>query len=219
MIWQILKCLIDHFVAIVNEGGQVMVVRKLASSLVAVFRHTSSSWKRALLQVAASLANGGYVSEQEALTVDFLNGVLPHLDTQKAAALTFFSVALAEDALRLETEPQELVGSVIQRVVDNIKDAFLLVQCILQRIPYLDAGDDGTSLESILGNEAMHSWRVSRYCPRKLIFLKNAILTLLFFLYVAWCIRKPPPLLRQAHPESPCVMWSGHFGDLTNTQL
>lgn len=160
MTWQILERLINHFITIVNEGEQAMVVRKLASSLVAVFRNAASSWKRALWQLAASLANGGYVSESNSQTVDFLNGVLPALNTQKAIALVFFSVALAEEALRLEAEPQDLVGSVIQRVVENIGDAFLLVRYIIRQIAYHASEAGSESMESTLGNEAMSSWKV-----------------------------------------------------------
>ncbi|KAJ5758926.1 hypothetical protein N7520_006082 [Penicillium odoratum] len=159
MTWQILERLINHFITIVNEGEQAMVVRKLASSLVAVFRNAASSWGRALWQLAASLAHGGYVSESDSQTVDFLNGVLPVLNTQKATALLFFSVALAEEALRLETEPQDLVGSAIQRVVANIGDAFLLVQYIIRQIAYHVSEASSGSMESTLGNEAMGSWK------------------------------------------------------------
>ncbi|KAJ5708602.1 hypothetical protein N7488_008403 [Penicillium malachiteum] len=157
--WQILERLINHFVTIVNEGEQTMVVRKLASSLVAIFRHTASSWKQALWQLAASLAHGGFVSESESQTVDFLNGVLPTLSTSKATALVFFSIALAEEASRLEAEPQDLVGSVIQRVVENIGDAFLLVQYILRQIAYHAAEAGSESMEATLSHEAMGSWK------------------------------------------------------------
>jgi hypothetical protein len=160
MTWQILERLINHFITIVNEGEQAMVVRKLASSLVAVFRNSASSWKRALWQLAASLAHGGYISESDSQTVDFLTGVLPVLNTQKAIALVFFSVALAEEALRLEAEPQDLVGSVIQRVVENIADAFLLAQYIIRQIACHVSEASSESMESALGNEAMGSWKV-----------------------------------------------------------
>ncbi|KAJ5784668.1 Armadillo-like helical [Penicillium pulvis] len=159
MTWQILERLVNHFITIVNEGEQAMVVRKLASSLVAVFRNSASSWKRAIWQLAASLAHGGYVAESDSQTVDFVNGVLPVLNTQKAIALVFFSVALAEEALRLEAEPQDLVGSVIERVVENIGDAFLLVQYIIRQIAYHASEAGSESMESTLGNEAMGSWK------------------------------------------------------------
>lgn len=137
-----------------------MVIRKLASSLVAIFRHKASSWKRALWQLAASLAHGGYVSESDSQTVDFLTGVLPALNTQKATALVFFSVALAEEGLRLETEPQDIVSPIIQRLVENIGDAFLLVQYIIQQITIHASEASSESLEATLSNEVMGSWKV-----------------------------------------------------------
>ncbi|KAJ5573886.1 uncharacterized protein N7459_008313 [Penicillium hispanicum] len=159
MTWEILQCLINHFIIIVNEGEQAMVVRKLASSLVAVFRNSASSWKRALWQLAASLAHGEYVPERESQTVEFLSGVLPTLTTRKATALVFFSVALAEEALRLEFEPQELVGQAIQRARANTQDAFLLVKYIMEQVSHraVEHGEDPSQITLV--NEAMSSWK------------------------------------------------------------
>ncbi|KAJ6160629.1 hypothetical protein N7470_004025 [Penicillium chermesinum] len=159
MAGQILERLLNHFISLVTEGESAMVIRKLASSLVAVFRNSSSSWKRALWQVAASLAHGSFVTEQQSQTVDFLGGVLPALTTHKATALTFFSIALAEEAARLETEPQDLVASVIQRVKENINDAFLLVRYTLQQIAQHPTGSEKHTPGQILGNEAISSWK------------------------------------------------------------
>lgn len=163
MTWEILQCLVHHLIALVNEGEQAMVIRKLASSLVAVFRNSASSWKRALWQLAASLAHGAYVSEQESQTVDFGSGLLPALTTQKAAALVFFSVALSEEALRLEFEPQELVGPAIQRATANIQDALLLVKYILHQISYNSVGSGEDPIQTTLLNETMGSWKVSGF--------------------------------------------------------
>lgn len=137
-----------------------MVTRKLASSLVAIIRHPNSTAKRILWQVAASLANGSFVSEQESQAADFLERCLPALNTQKATALLFFSTSLAEEAVRLETEPRGLVEPVINRFVENIKDAFLLVRYILQEISSHTQGAGGVPIDPKLGNEAMGSWKV-----------------------------------------------------------
>ncbi|KAJ5983521.1 hypothetical protein N7481_005620 [Penicillium waksmanii] len=158
MTVEILAQLVNHFVAIVNEGEQAMVIRKLASSLTTIFRHPKSPWKRAIWQLAASLAHGGYVSEQESQTVDFLNGVLPALSTQQALALSFFSVALAEDGLRLEVEPQD-AKPILERCQANTEDGFLLVRYIMQQISISEAALREESTEVTLGNEAMSSWK------------------------------------------------------------
>lgn len=180
MTWEILQRLINHFIIIVNEGEQAMVVRKLASSLVAVFRNQASSWRRALWQLAASLAHGEYVPERESQTVEFLSGVLPALTTQKATALVFFSVALAEETLRLEFEPQELVGQAIERAVENIQDAFLLVKYIMQQVSYNAAehGEDPTQITLV--NEAMSSWKVKSSPSIYLYLVDQRLLILLF---------------------------------------
>lgn len=159
MTTEIQERLTNHFIAMVNEGEQAFVTRKLASSLITVFRHHATPWKRALWQLAASLAHGGYVSEQEAQTVDFLS-VIPALTTEQATALSFFSLALAEETLRLDTEPQDLVGPVVQRAVTNIKDGFLLVQYIMQQIANHPGLAQSDSPDVALGIEAMSSWKV-----------------------------------------------------------
>lgn len=161
MTTEIQERLINHFIAMVNDGEQAFVTRKLASSLIAIFRHHASPWKRTLWQLAASLAHGGYISEQEAQTVDFL-GVMPALTTEQATALLFFSVALAEETLRLDTEPQDLVGPVLQRAVANIKDGFLLVQYIMQQIAHHPGLTNNDSPEVALSIEAMNSWKVKK---------------------------------------------------------
>ncbi|KAJ5323818.1 Armadillo-like helical [Penicillium atrosanguineum] len=159
MAVQILERLINHFIGIVNEGEQAFVIRKLASSLIAIFRHPTTSWKRALWQLAASLAHGSFVQEEQSQTVDFLSGVLPALSTPQATALLFFSVSLAEETLRLDTEPQNLVAPVIQRAVSNIKDGFLLVQYIMRQIAQHPSISQSESPEITLGVEAMIAWK------------------------------------------------------------
>ncbi|KAJ5099528.1 Armadillo-like helical [Penicillium argentinense] len=158
MILQILERLVNHFVAIVNEGEQAMVIRKLASSLTTIFRHPKSPWTKAIWNLAASLANGGFVSEEQTQTVNFVDGVLPALNTQQALALSFFSVALAEDGLRLEVEPQD-VKPILERCQANIEDGFLLVQYIIQQISHSQAALREGSPEVALAEEAMSSWK------------------------------------------------------------
>lgn len=178
MTTEIQERLINHFIAMINEGEQAFVIRKLASSLIAIFRHHASPWKRALWQLTASLAHGGYISEQQAQTVDFLS-VMPALTTEQATALLFFSVALAEETLRLDTEPQDFVGTINQRAVANIKDGFLLVQYIMRQIANHPALASSNSPEVALSIEAMNSWKVRD--PASHIVRNNRRLTCSFF--------------------------------------
>ncbi|KAJ5151481.1 uncharacterized protein N7482_010733 [Penicillium canariense] len=159
MSLQVMEHLINHFVTIVKESEQAMVVRKLASSLVTLFKHSACPCERVLWQVAASLAHGRFVSEQQAQTVDFSTGVLPSLDTQKVTALLFFSVTLAETTLRLEDEPYELVGSALQRAGTNTQDGLLLVQYILPQISYQSNVVLDEQVHRTLGSEVMNSWK------------------------------------------------------------
>ncbi|KAJ5417109.1 uncharacterized protein N7487_000659 [Penicillium crustosum] len=158
---EIMQHLINRFVALVTNGEQAMVVRKLASSLVAIFRHPVTPWKQAIWQLAASLVHGGYVSEEESRAVDFQERILPALSKSGSGALLFFSIALAEEALRLDSEPQDGTGdtSAIQRAIHNIKDGLLLVQFVLGEIMQhaKAAGDD--AVDVALAAEAMNSWK------------------------------------------------------------
>lgn len=156
---QVFEHLIHNFVMIVKAGEQAMVVRKLASSLVTIFKHSTCPCERVLWQVAASLAHGGYVSEQQARTVDFATGVLPNLDTQQVTALLFFSVTLAEATLRLEDEPHEVSGPAVRRAVTNAQDGLLLVKYILPQISDQPGGDLDTQIQQTLGSEVMNSWK------------------------------------------------------------
>jgi hypothetical protein len=160
---EIMQHLINRFVHMVNKDEQGMVVRKLASSLVAIFRHPVTPWKQAVWQLAASLVHGGYVSEELARGVDFQERILPELNQNGSAALLFFSIALAEEALRLDSEPQEGAAdtSALQRALLNIKDGLLLVQFVLNGMMQhaQTAGDD--AVDVALGAEAMSSWKVS----------------------------------------------------------
>lgn len=155
--------LINRFVTLVNNGEQAMVVRKLASSLVAIFRHPATPWKQAVWQLAASLAHGGYVSEEQSQGVDFQERILPALSKSGSGALLFFSIALAEEALRLDSDPQDGTGdaSATQRAIHNIKDGLLLVQFVLTKTIQHENAAGNDAVDIALAAEAMNSWKVS----------------------------------------------------------
>jgi hypothetical protein len=159
---EIMQHLINRFVVLVTNGEQAMVVRKLASSLVAIFRHPSTKWTRAVWQLAASLVHGGYISEEQSQTADFREQILPALNKNGSGALLFFSIALAEEALRLDSDPQDGSGenSALQRAILNIKDGLLLVQfSLMEMMQHAHAaGDD--AVDVALATEAMSSWKV-----------------------------------------------------------
>ncbi|KAJ5485678.1 hypothetical protein N7539_005666 [Penicillium diatomitis] len=159
MCAQVLRRLITHCVELVAQSEQVMVIRKLASSLVTLFRHSTCQAERVLWQVAASLAHGGYVDEHQAQTVDFGDTLLPTLDTQSVMALLFLSVALAETTSRLDDEPVDLSGPALKRAMTNTRDGFVLVQYVLGRMSEMGAGTLDDQVRQNLASETMGSWK------------------------------------------------------------
>ncbi|OGM39816.1 importin 13 [Aspergillus bombycis] len=62
---ELLGRLIDHYVVLVNGGERPLVVRKLASSLATIFLKPNAPWNHAIWNLAASLANGKHISEEQ----------------------------------------------------------------------------------------------------------------------------------------------------------
>lgn len=139
-----------------------MVVRKLASALVVILRHPLAPCNKSIWQLAASLVHGQYVSEDLARGVGFKEQILPKLTKDGSTALLLFSITLAEEALRLDSEPQHGAGNTtaLTRALSNFEDALTLVQYILTGMMQhaRTAGDD--TIDTALGFEAMSSWKV-----------------------------------------------------------
>ncbi|CAG8042975.1 unnamed protein product [Penicillium salamii] len=158
---EILQHLINRFVHIVNKGEQALVVRKLASSLVAIIKNPSTPRKQAVWQLAASLVNGEYVSDELALGVDFQERILPALNANASGALLFFSIALAEEAIRAESEATYRAKDQypLHQALQSMKAGLYLVQFVLNGIMQHSQkfGDD--AIDAALAAEAMSSWK------------------------------------------------------------
>lgn len=139
-----------------------MVIRKLASTLVAILKHPLTPWTKAIWQLAASLVHGQYVSEDLARGVGFKERILPELTREGSNALLIFSTVLAEDALRSDSEPQHGTGntSALGRTLSNFEDALVLVQYVLtSMMQHVRTAGDHT-IDVDLGIQAMDSWKV-----------------------------------------------------------
>lgn len=101
---ELLGRLIDHYVFLVNGGERSLVLRKLASTLVTIFLKSSAPWTRAILNVAASLVNGKYLSEEQCQAIDLGTAVLPAMNEAQVVALLYFSHTLAEEINRWRPE-------------------------------------------------------------------------------------------------------------------
>lgn len=146
--------MVDHYVALVNVGESALVVRKLASSLVTIFLKPTTSWARAVLNVAASLANGNYVPEEQCQSVDLENAVLPAMSQNQVVALLYFSTTLGEDLDKWSAEMRRNEDR--DRVAHNIEDALCLAEFVLGHIikqelsgtPVMDATPGVESINS-----------------------------------------------------------------------
>ncbi|KAL4784627.1 armadillo-type protein [Aspergillus varians] len=147
--------LIDHYVFLVN-GGERVVIRKLASTLATIFLKADAPWTRAILSLGASLVHGKNVREEECASIDFQTGILPALSENQVISLLYFSNILAEEISRLGTESRKPGDT--HRISENIRDAFLLVEFVLSQI--LQHGASGGSIPNeVPGTEAINSYQ------------------------------------------------------------
>lgn len=149
--------LIDHYVVLVN-GGERVVIRKLASTLATIFLKTDAPWTRAILSLGASLANGKKVHEEDCGSLNLQNNILPALSESHIISLLYFSNILAEETGRLGTESRKAGDT--QRISENIRDAFILVEFVLSQILQHSASG-GSIANEVLGTEAINCYHVS----------------------------------------------------------
>ncbi|PLB53688.1 hypothetical protein P170DRAFT_431515 [Aspergillus steynii IBT 23096] len=156
-VQELLARLIDHYVFLVNGGEQAMVIRKLASSLSTIFLKPNAPWTRAIKSLAASLANGKYVPEQQCESFDLQTAILPAMPERFVASLFHFSNTLAEEINR-SSESRQPGDS--DRISQNVEDALSLVNFALHNVLQKQASGntipgEGPGPEIV---NAYHSW-------------------------------------------------------------
>lgn len=140
------------------NGGERVVIRKLASTLATIFLKTDAPWTRAILSLGASLANGKNVREEDCGSLNLQNNILPALSESHIISLLYFSNILAEETGRLGTESRKAGDT--RRISENIRDAFTLVEFVLSQI--LQHGtSSGSIANEVLGTEAINCYHVS----------------------------------------------------------
>ncbi|RAL14222.1 putative importin 13 [Aspergillus homomorphus CBS 101889] len=153
---ELLGRLIEHYVILVNGGERSLVIRKLASSLATIFLKPDTPWTRAVCNLAASLANGKYVSEEHCKNIDLRNTVLPALSERQVTSLLYFSNTLGEEIHKWSSEARRNRDD--HPISENIKDAFVLVDTVLSHILQQVASGAHLSDDS-LGTEAINSYQ------------------------------------------------------------
>ncbi|KAL1860145.1 member of the karyopherin-beta [Paecilomyces lecythidis] len=153
---ELIERLINHFVLFAGRDEKPVVLRKLASSLVAIFLKPNAPWRRALWHLAACLAHGGYIPEDQSLSVDFQTAALPHLGHSQIVALLYFSAALAEEASKWYMESRRSGDD--HPISENIEDALTLSEFVLSLILQQESPDQDTNAGP--GNEAITSYNV-----------------------------------------------------------
>ncbi|KAL2220041.1 nuclear transport receptor LGL2 [Thermoascus aurantiacus ATCC 26904] len=152
---ELLARLINYFVLLVNRGEKPLVIRKLASSLVAVFLKPNDFWTRPLRNLAVSLANGSHVPQEQSQVVDFQNAALPALNDAQIVALLYFSTTLAEEAVKWSSEARRSGHD--HPLVQNIMDGFFLAEFVLRHLIQQEASGNPVSDEGP-GAEAINSY-------------------------------------------------------------
>lgn len=151
--------LVDHYVFLVNGGGQPFVIRKLATSLATIFLKANSPWAYAIWNLAASLANGKYISEEQCQSVDLQNAVLPAMAERQVMALLYFANILGEEINKWSSESRRR-GADSDRISKNAQDAFLVVEFVLRHIVQQEVSGNPLS-DGSLGIEAINAFHVS----------------------------------------------------------
>ncbi|KNG82495.1 putative importin 13 [Aspergillus nomiae NRRL 13137] len=153
---ELLGRLIDHYVLLVNGGERPLVVRKLASSLATIFLKPNAPWNHAIWNLAASLANGKHLSEEQCQSFDLQGAVLPAMSERQVVSLLYFSNILAEEINRWSPESRRNRDS--NRASENIKHAFLLVEFVLRHMLQQESSGHSIS-DGAPGVEAINSYQ------------------------------------------------------------
>ncbi|KAF5855536.1 hypothetical protein ETB97_009009 [Aspergillus alliaceus] len=153
---ELLGRLIDHYVLLVNGGERPLVVRKLASSLATIFLKPNAPWTHALWNIAASLANGKHLSEEQCQNFDLQDAVLPAMSERQVVSLLYFSNILAEEINRWGPESRRSGDS--NRASENIKHAFVLVEFVLRHMLQQESSGQPIS-DGAPGVEAINSYQ------------------------------------------------------------
>ncbi|KAJ9295525.1 hypothetical protein DTO271G3_5981 [Paecilomyces variotii] len=153
---ELLERLINHFVLFAGRDEKPLVLRKLASSLVAIFLKPNAPWRRALWNLAVCLAHGRYIPEEQSLSIDFQTATLPHLGHSQIVALLYFSAALAEETSKWSMESRRSGDD--HPISENIEDALTLSEFVLSLI--LQQETPGQDANAGPGNEAITSYNV-----------------------------------------------------------
>lgn len=146
---------------LVNGGGQPFVIRKLATSLATIFLKANSPWAHAIWNLAASLANGKYISEEQCQSVDLQNAVLPAMAERQVMALLYFANILGEEINKWSSESRRR-GADSDRISKNAQDAFLVVEFVLRHIVQQEVSGNPLS-DGSLGIEAINAFHVSLF--------------------------------------------------------
>ncbi|KAK2761176.1 hypothetical protein FQN54_001697 [Arachnomyces sp. PD_36] len=160
---ELLGRLVGHFILLVNKGDKSVVIRKLASTLVAFFLQPEAPWTQCVRSLVISMANGRYIPEDTSDLSQFETTSLPSLQQGQVLSVLSFASTLAEEAVKHHVKdlPSTNLG---RRVESNVQDAFFLVEFVLRHVmQQLSAIQDPAQAEPMaeLGTEAIklfHSW-------------------------------------------------------------
>jgi hypothetical protein len=101
---ELLNRLLHWLVQCVSRRDTPIVVRKVCSALVAIFRQTEGSWTRCLDHVIACFIANSVVDHAQVLAQDVASYKFSDLSPQQVAASLWFASALIEDVNQLNPD-------------------------------------------------------------------------------------------------------------------
>ncbi|PGG98420.1 hypothetical protein GX51_06833 [Blastomyces parvus] len=150
----LLEHLTNLFILMVSRNEAAISMRKFMSTLTTFFFKPEAPWTHCIRHVAMSMASGKYLSEDQCEQENFEKLALPSLSYERMLPLLSFSTILAEESSRYSLN-EDLRG----RLGPNLRDAFYLVQFVLEQVSNFRGDGNQPSLSEQLNKLAIEAMK------------------------------------------------------------
>ncbi|EEH36902.2 hypothetical protein PAAG_07320 [Paracoccidioides lutzii Pb01] len=150
----LLAHLINILILLITRDETSIIMRKFMTTLTTFFFKPGAPWTHCVRQIAMSVASGKYLLEDQCDQESFDKLALPSFSYERMLPLLSFSTTLAEESLRYT-----LYEDLRERLGANLRDAFYLVEFVLQQTSNLTAGANQVSLSEQLNQLAIEAMK------------------------------------------------------------